>query len=49
MNSEELARVKTSGRQGRGNGDDERGVKPARDGNVRAIFRAVSGCGSFRP
>ncbi len=31
MNSEESARVKTSGRQGRGNGDDERGVKPARD------------------
>jgi len=30
MNTEE-ARVKTSGRQGRGHGDDERGVKPARD------------------
>ena len=33
MNTEE-ARVKTSGRQGRGHGDDERGVKPARDGNL---------------
>ena len=31
MNSEESAHVKTSGRQGRGHGDDERGVKPARD------------------
>ncbi len=31
MNTEESARVKTSGRQGRGHGDDERGVKPARD------------------
>jgi len=30
MNTEE-ARVKTSGRQGGGHGDDERGVKPARD------------------
>ena len=30
MNTEE-ARVKTSARQGRGHGDDERGVKPARD------------------
>ena len=29
MNKEE-ARVKTSGRHGRGHGDDERGVKPAR-------------------
>jgi hypothetical protein len=33
MNTEE-ARVKTSARQGRGDGDDERGVKPARDGNL---------------
>jgi hypothetical protein len=32
MNTEE-ARVKTSA-QGRGDGDDERGVKPARDGNL---------------
>ena len=32
MNTE--ARVKTSARQGRGHGDDERGVKPARDGNL---------------
>ena len=31
MNTKELARVKTSGRQDRGDGDDERGVKPARD------------------
>ncbi len=31
MNTEESARVKTSGRQGRGHGDDERGVKPAYD------------------
>jgi hypothetical protein len=31
MNTEESARVKSSGRQGRGHGDDERGVKPARD------------------
>ena len=31
MNTEESARVKTSGRQSRGHGDDERGVKPARD------------------
>ena len=30
MNTEE-ARVKTSGRQGTGHGDDERGVKPACD------------------
>jgi len=30
MNTED-ARVKTSGRQGRGHGDDERGVEPARD------------------
>jgi hypothetical protein len=30
MNTEE-ARVKTSGRHGRGHGDDERGVKPHRD------------------
>ena len=30
MNTEE-ARVKTSGRQGRGHGDDERGGEPARD------------------
>ena len=30
MNTEE-ARVKTSARQGRGHGDDERGVKPACD------------------
>jgi hypothetical protein len=30
MNTVE-ARVKTSGRQGRGHGDDEQGVKPARD------------------
>jgi hypothetical protein len=30
MNTEE-ARVKTSARQGRGHGDDERGVKSARD------------------
>jgi hypothetical protein len=29
MNTEQ-ARVKTSGRHGRGHGDDERGVKPAR-------------------
>ena len=27
MNTEESARVKTSGRQGRDHGDDERGVK----------------------
>ena len=33
MNTEE-ARVKTSARQGRGHGDDERGVKPASDGNL---------------
>jgi hypothetical protein len=26
--------VKTSARQGRGHGDDERGVKPARDENL---------------
>jgi hypothetical protein len=32
--STEEARVKTSARQGRGHGDDERGVKPARDGNL---------------
>ena len=31
MNTEESARVKTSGRQGRGHGDDERGGKPACD------------------
>ncbi len=31
MNSEESARVKTSGRQGKGHGDDDRGVKPALD------------------
>jgi len=32
MNTEESARVKTGGRQGRGYGrGDERGVKPARD------------------
>ena len=31
MNTEESARVKTGGRQGRGDGDDERGGKPARD------------------
>ena len=31
MNTEELARVKTIGRQGGGLGDDERGVKLARD------------------
>jgi len=30
VNTEE-ARVKTSGRQGRGHGDEERGVEPARD------------------
>ena len=30
MNTEE-ARVKTSGRQGRGHGEAERGVNPARD------------------
>ena len=29
----EEARVKTSGRQGRGYGDDERGVRPACDGD----------------
>ena len=34
MNTEE-ARVKTSARHGRGDGDDERGVKPAHDGNLR--------------
>jgi len=34
MNTEE-ARVKTSGRQGRGHGDDERGVEPARDRDLR--------------
>jgi len=33
MNTEE-ARVKTSARHGRRDGDDERGVKPARDGNL---------------
>jgi hypothetical protein len=33
MNTEE-ARVKTSARQGRGHRDDEREVKPARDGNL---------------
>ena len=33
MNTEE-ARVKTSARHGRGDGDDERGVKPASDGNL---------------
>ena len=31
MNTEESARVKTSGCRDRGHGDDERGVKPARD------------------
>jgi hypothetical protein len=31
MNTEESARVKTSSWQGRGRGDDARGVKPARD------------------
>jgi hypothetical protein len=34
MNTEE-ARVKTSGRRGRGHEDDEREVMPARDGNLR--------------
>jgi len=36
MNTEE-ARVKTSGRQGRGHGDDERGVEPARDRDLRGV------------
>jgi hypothetical protein len=31
MNTEETARVKTSSQQGRGHGDDERGVKRACD------------------
>ena len=31
MNTEESARVETSGRQGRGYGDDERRMKPACD------------------
>ncbi len=34
MNMEESARVKTSGRQDKGHGDDERGVKPARDRDI---------------
>ena len=33
MNTEELA-AKTSGRQDKGHGDDERGVKPARDRDI---------------
>ena len=36
MNTEE-ARVKTSGRQGGGHGDDERGVKPACDRDLRSV------------
>ncbi len=34
MKTEELARVKTSGRQGRDHGDYEQGVKPSRDGDL---------------
>ena len=36
MNTEE-ARVKTSARQGRVDVDDERGVKPARDGTYHGV------------